>query len=743
MRRPRLGPVARYSVAVLCAVAAIALRASLTSLWGSKFPYLTFHPAILVAAWLGGLGPGLLTTTLCAAAAVYLWIPPTYSLRIDAPGDIVSLCAFLFIGVTISILIEVLQRRERQLDRLVESINDAFIVLDRDWRYVFVNERAAQLGRRSRKELLGKRIWDECPDLAGSAFDLEAHRAVQENATRRLEFFYEPFQAWMDIRLYPSREGLAMYFQDVTERRRGELESSYLTAIVQSSEDAIISKDLDGTIRSWNPAAEKMYGFTAAEAVGRPISIIIPPARLHEEDEVLERIRRSDTVEHFETVRRRKDGSQLAISLTVSPVRSPSGEIIGASKIARDISERHRAEEERKKLLAREQAARTEAEAASRAKDEFLAVLSHELRTPLNAVYGWANMLKAGRLDEATAARGLEAIVRNSEAQVRLIDDLLDVSRVVSGKMRLDVQVVDLPSVIGAALDAVGPAAAAKEIRLQSVLDPRAGPVTGDPSRLQQVVWNLLSNAVKFTPKRGRIQVHLQRVSSHVEIVVSDTGEGISADLLPVIFDRFRQGDSSSTREHAGLGLGLSLVKYLVELHGGSATAQSDGKGKGATFTVKLPLTIVQPPPGSAERRHPTADQGLTTTGGARLDGLRVLVVDDDADALELISTILGAAGAAVTTCLSASEAVEILRQWAPHVMISDLEMPGEDGYSLIRKVRALDRASGGGIPAVALTAYGRMDDRLRTMSAGFNMHVPKPVQPAELTVIVANLAGR
>jgi PAS domain S-box-containing protein len=395
------------------------------------------------------------------------------------------------------------------------------------------------------------------------------------------------------------------------------------------------------------------------------------------------------------------------------------------------------------RLLAAETTARAEAETANRAKDEFLAVLSHELRTPLNAVYGWARMLRAGQIPAEETERGLDAIVRNASAQVQLIDDLLDISRVITGKMRLDVRPVDLRNVIEAALDSVRPAAEAKEIRLQSVLDPRAGPITGDPDRLQQVVWNLLMNAVKFTPKGGRIQVHVQRVNSHVEIVVSDTGRGISADVLPFIFDRFRQGDSSSTRVHTGLGIGLALVKHFVELHGGDVVAESPGEGMGATFVIKLPLTIAEISPGPGPRQHPTAASLQLPAAAARLDGVRVLVVDDDKDAVNLASAILVHAGAVVRTCSSASEALSVFQEWRPDVLVSDIEMPGEDGYALIRNIRALGSERGAKTPAVALTAYGRVQDRMLALTAGFSMHVPKPVDPGELTTIIASLAAR
>lgn len=538
-------------------------------------------------------------------------------------------------------------------------------------------------------------------------------------------------------------EAAGLVQRRAAEAARAEEAARRLAAIVESSDDAIVGKTLDGTITSWNPAAARMYGYTQAEAIGQSILLIVPPDRRQEEAEVLRRLSRGETLDHFETVRVRKDGRRLDVSLTVSLIRDGTGRIVGVSKIARDITAQKRAQAERATLLERERAARLEAEAANRAKDEFLAVLSHELRTPLNAVYGWAQMLRSESMSEEQKARALETIARNANAQLQLIDDLLDVSRVVSGKMRLNVRPVELRTVVEAALDSVRPAAAAKDIRLQSVLDPRAGPITGDPDRLQQVVWNLLMNAVKFTPRGGRVQVHLQRVNSHVEVVVSDTGEGIPPDVLPFVFDRFRQADSSSTRAHSGLGLGLALVKHLVELHGGSVAAQSPGPGQGATFIMKLPVTIAEIASGPERRLHPTALSADPVPASGRLDGVRVLVVDDDRDALDLSSMILTRAGAEVRLCRSAAEALDALGVWRPDVLVSDIEMPIEDGYSLIRKVRALGPDHGGRTPAVALTAYGRMQDRVLSLTAGYNMHVAKPVDPGEFTTIIASLSGR
>jgi signal transduction histidine kinase len=384
--------------------------------------------------------------------------------------------------------------------------------------------------------------------------------------------------------------------------------------------------------------------------------------------------------------------------------------------------------------------ARAAAEAANSAKDQFLSTLSHELRTPLNAVHGWATMLERGQLDEEQARRALQIILRNVNAQVRLIDDLLDMTRVSSGKLRLAVQPVDLRGVVEAALDTIRPAAEAKSIRLHSVLASPGGPVSGDTDRLQQIVWNLLSNAVKFTPKGGRVQVQLRQVRSHVELLVSDTGQGISPDLLPFIFDRLRQGDSTTTRAHGGLGLGLALVRHLVELHGGIVFAESTGEGRGATFVVRLPLMIAH----SAE----LADRGAVPPGpqpvtGPSLQGLRILVVDDDPTAVDLNREILRQAGAEVRGSTSGVDALQILQQWGPAVLVSDIEMPGLDGYTLMRQIRALEPNHGGKTPAVALSAYNLPDDRIRSLRAGFNFHVSKPVEPNELVAIVANLAGR
>jgi CheY-like chemotaxis protein len=396
-------------------------------------------------------------------------------------------------------------------------------------------------------------------------------------------------------------------------------------------------------------------------------------------------------------------------------------------------------------LFERERAARAEAERASHMKDEFLATLSHELRTPLNAILGYSQLLRAGAIGEGELAEVVEVIERNARTQTQIIEDLLDLSRIVSGKMRLDVQRVDLADVVGAAVDTVKPAAELKGVRLTSVLDPLVGPMKGDPARLQQVVWNLLSNAIKFTPKGGQVQVALERVNSHVEIVVSDTGEGIKPDFLPHVFDRFRQAESSAGRRYGGMGIGLSIVKELVELHGGNVRAKSPGPGRGATFIVSLPLSVVSQDEQELARVHPRGSSSAPKSpcSGIELAGVRVLVVDDEPDARRLVARILQTCNAEVTTASSMSEALDAIRRAPPHVLISDLGLPGNDGYELIQAVRALPPAGGRNTPAAALSAFARSEDRRRALLAGFQTHVAKPVEADELLAVVASLAGR
>jgi signal transduction histidine kinase/ActR/RegA family two-component response regulator len=420
--------------------------------------------------------------------------------------------------------------------------------------------------------------------------------------------------------------------------------------------------------------------------------------------------------------------------ISADPVLDDESALIGCVYIAHDVTERQRAEEDRASLLAAEQAARAEAETANRAKDEFLATVSHELRAPLTAMLGWTRMLRSRMLDETASQHALETIERNVAIQTRLIEDLLDVSRIITGRLRLDVRTVDLNAIIREALDAVVPAADAKAIRVEAVLEPGVARFLGDPARLQQVIWNLVSNAVKFTPTGGRVEVRHENDGMEARITVTDTGQGISPEFLPHVFERFRQAESTSGRVHGGLGLGLAIVRHLVELHGGTVRAASSGVGRGSTFIVTLPCRALEAATPSTPGR---------TAELATLDGIRVLVVDDDADARDLLGMVLTQARADVVTVASSREALVLLEQAPPDVIVSDIGLPEENGYELIRRVRALADNGGGEIPAIALTGHARTEDQDRALAAGYQVHVAKPVEPAALISAIASVVGR
>jgi PAS domain S-box-containing protein len=495
----------------------------------------------------------------------------------------------------------------------------------------------------------------------------------------------------------------------------------------------------DGHVVLVNDTLLGLLGYERDELLGRHVESLLPVAsRIFYQTHLFPLLKLHDRVEEVYFSLRSRGGAEIPV--LANAARRRRGGLVVNDCVLMHVRQRDQYEDE---ILRAKRAA----EEATRAKDEFLAVVSHELRTPLTAILGWARMLQTGSLDEQTTGRAMQAIERNAESQNQLIGDLLDFSRIISGKVRLDVDRVELASIIEAAIDVVRPGADAKGIRLQTVLDPKAGPVSGDPERLQQVLWNLLSNAVKFTPKGGRVQVRLARVNSSVEVAVSDTGCGISAEFLPYVFERFRQADQKTTRRQGGLGLGMAITKHLVELHGGTIRAESPGEGQGTTFVLRLPVMIVhaaEDSPGvAAERQDASGEDHPRPAELARLDGIHVLVVDDEPDARELLTVILRQSGAAVTTAAGVPDALEKLRRVTPDLLVSDIEMANEDGYSLIRKVRASDAHRVRRIPAIALTAHARASDRLRALSEGYHMHIPKPVEPAELVLAIANLTNR
>ena len=526
-----------------------------------------------------------------------------------------------------------------------------------------------------------------------------------------------------------------------------------LQVMLESIGDAVIAADIDGKINFINPAAEKMTGWTEAEAKGRVLEEVFQIVN----EETRESVESPFTAIKDEgvtvglanhTTLITKDEREIPIEDSGAPIKDEEGAVIGAILVFHDVSERRAAEKERERLLRSEQTARAEAESANRLKDEFLATVSHELRTPLNAILGWAAMLSRGNLNEENASNALKIIERNAKAQAEIIGDILDVSRIITGKLQIEAAPVRLAPIIRSAVDTLYPAAEAKSIRLTVSIDENAQQVSGDADRLQQVIWNLVSNALKFSPAGGQIEVGLKQIDSHVEISVTDSGIGISPKFLPFVFERFRQADSSTTRAGSGLGLGLAIVRHLVELHGGTVRAESEGEGKGARFTIKLPVAtgsgIASPSDKiSSAPVQPKDARGDEAAEALDLNGLRVLVVDDDPDTLEVLRLMLSQYGAEVRTAASSVSALEIFLDWTPNVLVSDIGMPNEDGYALIGKIRHLSPEKGGNVPAAALTAYVRQRDKQQALDAGFQTHISKPVEQATLAEAVARLAKK
>jgi len=490
-----------------------------------------------------------------------------------------------------------------------------------------------------------------------------------------------------------------------------------------------------------NPFMTELLGYSHGEFLGKELWEIGLFSDKEASQAAFRELQKTGYIRYEDLPLQTKHGESREVEF-VSNVYEEDGQQVIQCNI-RDITTRKRAEKECQQLLEIAKAAQAEADTANDTKDEFLAILSHELRTPLTSILGWAHMLTDKNLNEEASKRALNTIIRNARSQRQLIDDLLDISRIITGKLRLDVRPVELGPIIEAVVDGLRPAADARSIHLKIAVDPRKSPISGDPDRLQQIIWNLLTNAIKFTPKGGRVQVWSQRIASHVEITISDTGQGINSELLPHVFDRFRQYDSSSTRTHGGLGLGLSIVRQLVELHGGTVTVESPGAGEGTTFKVILPLMSVHHELLDVEMTQPLIESHTLSHQQASLNELRVLVVDDESDARELIAAVLTGRGAEVVTLGSASEALEEMERQRFDVLVSDIGMPEMDGYELIEKVRQLPAERGGKIPAAALTAYAGVDDRMRVLSAGYHMHIPKPVEPAELAAVVGSLAQR
>jgi PAS domain S-box-containing protein len=830
----------RYGVAVLAVALAVLARLPFQPLLGETTPFLFFFPAIMVAAWYGGLGPGLLATGLSGLVANYLFMPPYFSFAVPHLSSAVQLGVFASVGVIISLLNERLRQAGHRAEsaalesgRRAEDVrrvqgearesegrfritaNSAPVMIwmagtDKlcDW----FNQTWLAFTGRTLEEEVGNG-WTEgvhpddlarCLDIYVGSFDAR-REFTMEYRLRRHDGEYR----WLldhggpryapDGDLEANFEGYVGTCIDITDRRRAEQELRQLLEVQQQDREQlevtnrigrILAAELDRErlVQALTDEATKAlhaqfgsffynvveqgkesYTLYTLSGVPREAFASFPMPR---NTQVFGPTFRGEGIVRSDDITRdprygqsspyhgMPKGHLPVHSYLAASVISRSGEVLGGlffghsevgvftereERILAGVAVQAAIALDNATLYLRAERSREQAEAANRSKDEFLATVSHELRTPLNAILGWTQLLLADGADPDRRRRGLDTVVRNAKLQAQLIDDLLDVSRIISGKMRLDVQPTDLAAVIDAAVEAIRPAAEAKQIQIRRVLDPFAGPVTGDPARLQQVVWNLLSNAVKFTAKTGRVEVRLERVNSHVEILVADTGAGISPEFLPHVFDRFRQLDASTTRRHGGLGLGLAIVRHLVELHGGTVKVKSPGEGQGSTFIVELPVSVAHLTPTEGIRVHPRAEVGegdpCLDDPSLDLRGIRILVVDDEPDARETLQQILEHCNGEVLAVGSAAEALRTLEAWRPDVLLSDIGMPGEDGYELIRKVRALPPERGGWTPAAALTAFARGEDRRRALRAGFQMHVAKPVDLQELATVVVSLA--
>lgn len=841
-------------------------------------PFLLFIGAVVAASWWGGVGCGLLATLLAAVVSSYFFVLPQYTFSLSTAA-VVRLTLFVIQCVAISVLCGSLRMARQRLERsllklqeseaslchtnqwvtaILESITEGFYALDVQWRFVYVNPQALRLLKRPLEDLLGHPIWEVLPDLEGT---ITGNAFRQVMATRRSQVVEAPGVVHPDrlfeMHMNPLANGLAVYFRDLTDRRKDERQLRQQMQMLDLANDSIIIRELDSAIITyWNQGAARCYGWSAAEAIGQSATELLktvlpqpidtlreailqeghwmgelsqttrsgrtvimssrwtlqqtpagqPNAILEinyditEQKQIEAALRKSEL--HFRTLANSmpqmfwtaqpdgqleycnqrwynytgltaaqsydqgwiavlhpddqkrcqaawtealQTGQPLALEarplravdgqyrwhlVRAFPLQGEGGEVLRWFGSSTDIHDQKLALVERDRALDQERVARTEAEAANRIKDEFLAMLSHELRTPLNPILGWVSLLRSRSLDEATQARALETIERNAKIQAELIEDLLDVSRILRGKLTLDIGTVELVSVINAALETVQLSAQAKAIALRTHFDPAVKPVSGDRNRLQQIVWNLLSNAIKFTPEGGEVTVRLCQDGTYATIEVQDTGQGISADFLPHVFEQFRQADSSSTRAFGGLGLGLAIVRYLSEQHGGQVSVMSPGEGQGSTFTVRLPQHegALLAPPSAASQDKPS------------LAGRRVVVIDDDFDSLHLLTALLEDYAMEVLTACSAEAGLQLVTQHHPDVLISDIGMPGQDGFMLIRALRQRPEAEGGNIPAIALTAYAGDQNRDRALAAGFQRHLTKPVDLDDLSRALVEL---
>ncbi|MFW9262339.1 ATP-binding protein [Nostoc sp. CALU 546] len=636
------------------------------------------------------------------------------------------------------------------LETVIAGIQDQFFVLDRDWRYTFVNDQVTEIVGFSKEELLGRIIWEVFPDMVNSEFYTQVQRAMSttgyayaQQTVVQFEYFYPTWQRWLENRVYPFAEGVSIFVTDISDRKQAE-------KALRESEEKFRNMADNAPFMVWvtdtdshcTYLSQSWYDFTGqSEETGLGFGWLnaVHPEDYNNTRNVFLEASSSYSAFRLEYRLRRKDGEYRFCIDAANPWFGVDGQFKGYIGSVIDITERKVAEAERDRLLELEQAARTEAERANRIKDEFLAVLSHELRSPLNPILGWARLLQTREFDAAGLKKAIATIERNAKLQAQLIEDLLDVSRILQGKLNLNMFPVNLVLVIEGALETVRLAAEAKNIQIKTILDASFGEVLGDSGRLQQIVWNLLSNAVKFTPEGGKIDIKLERVDAQAQITVSDTGKGITPEFLPYVFEYFRQADGTTTRKFGGLGLGLAIVRHLIELHGGTIWAESLGEGQGAIFRARLPLI--------KKDLTPKQDIKIAALNPSPvieiLAGIQILVVDDDDDTRDFHTFLLEQAGAKVTAVASAKEALQVLAESEPDFLLSDIGMPETDGYMLMRQVKALQSKQAKQIPAIALTAYAGEINQQQALESGFKKHLSKPVEPEELVKAIATLIGR
>ena len=740
-------PVATYVWTLVAVAAAAGLRQLIDPWLGDHLPFVTFFVAVAVAAWLGGIGPGLLATGAGFLLALYLFIEPRYTFEARGTQQIVGLLLYVLVGLVLVGLGAAIQRsrhraemRREILHVTLASIGDAVITTDSDGNITFLNGVAEKLTGWSHAEAKGRPL--------NSVFRIinEQSREIAENPAMRVLrdgviaglanstvlICKDGSEAPIDDSAAPIRDvqgevvGCVLVFRDITIRRQLERENAarltaarFLAAIVESSEDAIVSKSLDGIIQTWNVTAERIFGYSSQEAVGKHISLIIPEDRLDEEQEIMTSLRAGRRIEHYDTVRVRKDGRPIHISLTISPMKDDNGHIVGASKIARDITDRKWAEERTYRLMAG-------LKDADRRKDEFLAMLAHELRGPLAPIRNVLEVMKCAGNNGEVFLRAREMMERQLGHLVRLVDDLIDVNRITRNKIELRRERVDLASVINQAVEAFRPLCVQANHDLTVTLPAAPIYVDVDLVRLAQVFSNILSNACKYTESGGRIALTARRAGNTAVVTIQDNGMGIPPDKLDSVFDMFMQVERTLKRAQGGLGIGLTLVKRLVEMHGGTVTAFSQGAGRGSTFTVQLPIPAQQP--GAIAAMHPAPP--------AEAPARRILVVDDNPDSATSLAMLLEMSGNETQVAHDGLAAVDAAKQFRPDVVLLDLGLPKLNGLEVCRRIRA--EPWGRRMILIAMTGWGQEDDRRRSKEAGFDYHMVKPVDYTELMALLS-----